>query len=87
LTLLYYQVRAFSYERPQYLNVRGRSSVVLAWLGLKATGFGLASGGFGFWITQAKPEVLALAWLWLGLAWARALGEKLTKIVGCASLP
>jgi hypothetical protein len=30
-------------------------SVVLAWLGLKATGFGLAWGGFGFLISQAKP--------------------------------
>jgi hypothetical protein len=39
-------------------------SDVLAWLGLEATGFGLALGGFGFWDPQAKPY--ALAWLWLG---------------------
>jgi len=45
-----------------------RSSDVLAWLGLEATGFGLALGGFGFWDPQAKPYALALAWLWLGLA-------------------
>jgi hypothetical protein len=30
-------------------------SDVLAWLGLEATGFGLALGGFGFWNPQAKP--------------------------------
>jgi hypothetical protein len=30
-------------------------SVVLAWLGLEATGFGLALGGFGFQDPQAKP--------------------------------
>ena len=30
-------------------------SDVLAWLGLEATGFGLALGGFGFWDPQAKP--------------------------------
>jgi hypothetical protein len=30
-------------------------SDVLAWLGLEATGFGLALGGFGFQDLQAKP--------------------------------
>jgi hypothetical protein len=30
-------------------------SDVLAWLGLEATGFGLALGGCGFWDSQAKP--------------------------------
>ena len=30
-------------------------SDVLAWLGLEATGFGLALGGFGFSNPQAKP--------------------------------
>ena len=43
-------------------------SDVLAWLGLEASGFGLALGGFGFQNLQAKPSALALAWLWLGLA-------------------
>jgi hypothetical protein len=36
-------------------------SDVLAWLGLEAS-------GFGFRDPQAKPQRLALAWLWLGLA-------------------
>ena len=31
------------------------TSDVLAWLGLEATGFGLALDGFGFWNSQAKP--------------------------------
>ena len=43
-------------------------SDVLAWLGLEANGFGLASGGFGFQDLQARPTTVALAWLWLGLA-------------------
>jgi hypothetical protein len=43
-------------------------SDVLAWLGLEASGFGLALSGFGFQNPQAKPKRLALAWLWLGLA-------------------
>jgi hypothetical protein len=47
-------------------------SDVLAWLGLEANGFGLALGGFGFQNLQAKPRVLALAWLWPGLAQAMA---------------
>ena len=47
-------------------------SGVLAWLGLKATGFGLALSGLGLPYLQAKPTRLALAWLWLGLAQAMA---------------
>ena len=43
-------------------------SAVLAWLGPKATGFGLALSGLGLPDLQAKPTWLALAWLWLGLA-------------------
>jgi hypothetical protein len=47
-------------------------SDVLAWLGPEANGFGLALGGFGFQVFEAKPRALALAWLWLGLAQALA---------------
>ena len=36
-------------------------SDVLAWLGLEATAFGLALGGFGFWNPQPKPQAPALA--------------------------
>jgi len=37
------------------LEAHIKASDVLAWLGLEATGFGLALGGFGFWDPQAKP--------------------------------
>ena len=53
------------------------SSAVLAWLGLKATGFGLALSGLGLPDLQAKPMRLALAWLWLGLAQAMAWEYKI----------
>jgi len=36
-------------------------SDVLAWLGLKASGFGLAWGGLGLLYLQARPE----PWLWV----------------------
>ena len=38
---------------------------MLAWLGPEANGFGLASGGFGFQDLQARPTMVALAWLGL----------------------
>ena len=46
----------------------------LAWPG--SPGFGLAFLGFGFSKSQARPSGLALAWLGLALAQARAFSMR-----------
>ena len=67
------------------------NSVVLAWLGLEATGFGLALGGFGsgqaigaglghwLWLPgspgQAKAIPRPTLLAWLGLAWLLAWSQ------------
>jgi hypothetical protein len=42
-------------EPPVHVSLPPLVSDVLAWLGLEATGFGLALSGFGFWDPQVKP--------------------------------